>query len=63
MACFTFQNIEILDFDDFGVDLYPAPGKTISGSDLDDDKKTCVFDYTPHIVTARYVLFPFVFRS
>ncbi|KAF3446102.1 hypothetical protein FNV43_RR11281 [Rhamnella rubrinervis] len=47
-------NIEILDFDDFGVDLYPAPGTTFSGSDLDDDKKTWVFDYNPNIGTARY---------
>lgn len=63
MACFAFQNIEILDFDDFGIDLYPALGTTLSGSDLDDDKKTCVFDFTPNIGTARYKCYLFLFSD
>lgn len=64
MVGYTFQNIEILDFDDFGVDLYPAPGTTLSGSDIDDDKKNCIFTDTSSTGTARYIIITcFTIRS
>ncbi|XP_015884535.1 E3 ubiquitin ligase PARAQUAT TOLERANCE 3 isoform X2 [Ziziphus jujuba] len=47
-------NTGILDFDDFGVDLYPYPGATLSSSNLDDDKKTHILYDTPNIGVARY---------
>lgn len=34
-------NIEVDDFDDFGIDLYPAPEKTLSSTDLVTDKNAC----------------------
>lgn len=34
-------NIEVDNFDDFGVDLYPVPEVTLSSADLDTDKNTC----------------------
>lgn len=61
MSCFTFQNTDILDFDDFGVDMYHVPGATLCSSNLDDDKNTCILDDTSNIGIARYeVLFLFI---
>lgn len=34
-------NVEVDDFDDFGIDLYPVPEGTFSGDDLDTDKNVC----------------------
>ncbi|XP_062159185.1 E3 ubiquitin ligase PQT3-like isoform X3 [Alnus glutinosa] len=34
-------NIELDNFDDFGVDLYPVPEATLSCADLDTDKNAC----------------------
>ncbi|XP_050268101.1 E3 ubiquitin ligase PQT3-like isoform X1 [Quercus robur] len=35
------MNVEVDDFDDFGIDLYPVPEATFSGEDLDADKNVC----------------------
>ncbi|KAI3965429.1 hypothetical protein MKX01_042910 [Papaver californicum] len=35
------KNVEVENFDDFGIDLYPAPETPLLDSDLDDDKVNC----------------------
>ncbi|KAI3897585.1 hypothetical protein MKX03_020844, partial [Papaver bracteatum] len=35
------KNVEVENFDDFGIDLYPAPETPLLESDLDDDKVNC----------------------
>lgn len=35
------QNVEIDDFDDFGIDLCPVPQPSFCDSDLDIDKMNC----------------------
>ncbi|KAI3949657.1 hypothetical protein MKW92_025828 [Papaver armeniacum] len=35
------KNVEVENFDDFGIDLYPAPEMPLLDSDLDDDKVNC----------------------
>ncbi|KAK9946215.1 hypothetical protein M0R45_011690 [Rubus argutus] len=46
-------NVETVDFDDFGVDLYPGPEATVFGSDLDADKYTCRPGYEPNTGITR----------
>ncbi|KAF4382197.1 hypothetical protein G4B88_011526 [Cannabis sativa] len=47
---FNSQNAETLDFDDFGVDLYPVEA-TLSSSNL-DEKRTCINSDPPKFGTA-----------
>ncbi|OVA08364.1 zinc finger protein [Macleaya cordata] len=35
---FILQNVEVENFDDFGIDLFPAPETSLFDSDTDDDK-------------------------
>ncbi|BBG95061.1 DWNN domain, a CCHC-type zinc finger [Prunus dulcis] len=47
-------NVETVDFDDFGVDLFPIPRETFFSSDMDADKDTCILDYEPNTDIKRY---------
>lgn len=47
-------NVETVDFDDFGVDLFPIPRATFFSSDMDADKDTCILDYEPNTDIKRY---------
>lgn len=52
-----FQNIEVDNFDDFGVDLYPVPEMTLSCADLDTDKNACTGSDEKSDYVARYTFF------
>ncbi|KAM0968073.1 hypothetical protein ACFX13_016802 [Malus domestica] len=41
-------NAKTVDFDDFGVDLYPIPKEIVFSSDLDTDKDNFIYDYQPN---------------
>ncbi|KAM1464090.1 hypothetical protein ACFXTO_043800 [Malus domestica] len=41
-------NAETVDFDDFGVDVYPIPKETVFSFDLDPDKDDFIYDYQPN---------------
>lgn len=56
-AYLVSQNVETVDFDDFGVDLYPGPEATVFGSDLDADKYTCRPGYEPNTGITRFKCF------
>lgn len=55
------QNIEVDNFDDFGVDLYPVPEVTLSSADLDTDKNTCTGNDEKSDHVARYTFFSLEF--
>lgn len=53
------QNVEINNFDDFGVDLCPVPQQSFYDSDLDIDKMNCIgVDIKPSTVP-RYTFFQY----
>ncbi|XP_024022695.1 E3 ubiquitin ligase PQT3-like isoform X2 [Morus notabilis] len=53
-------NIETIDFDDFGGDLYPVPEATLSSLNLDVDKKTLIDGVSPNTGVAAKGLEPAV---
>ncbi|PRQ28030.1 putative transcription factor interactor and regulator CCHC(Zn) family [Rosa chinensis] len=46
-------NVETVDFDDFGVDVYPVPEATFVCSGLDADKDACSLGYEPNTGITR----------
>lgn len=56
-AQLILQNIEIDNFDDFGVELCPVTEATICGSDLDVDRKIYFAKEKTNIEVSRYYFF------
>lgn len=54
---YVLQNIETVDFDDFGVDVYPVPEATFFRSGLDADKDACSPGYEANTGITRYKFF------
>lgn len=54
---YILQNVEVDDFDDFGIDLYPVPEATFSGEDLDTDKNVCTGSDQRNDALTRYSCF------
>ena len=54
MITYILQNVETVNFDDFGAELCPVPDGNLSGIDLDIENKFCIGEEETNIKLKRY---------